>query len=270
MSLITIYPDKCIKCGLCVNECPENVLVLGKNGPEEVCPQNCIACGHCVAICPREAIDNKKTPLSNQISTKNFPKLSSEEAKNFLRSRRSIRSYKETSVPGEKLIDLVNIAHFAPTGSNLQGISYIIIDDKNILNEAIKLTIGKLASNELLNKRFHHYIESYNNEGIDTIFRGAPCLILATANAGFARGRENSIFSLAYLELYAPTLGLGSCWAGVFEKIALEDNSPMLELFNIPKGKKITGAVMVGYPKYNYPRLVDRNPLEVTFYQSRI
>ncbi|WP_257791114.1 hypothetical protein [Clostridium botulinum] len=44
----------------------------------------------------------------------------------------------------------------------------------------------------------------------------------------------------------------------------------MFELFNIPKDKKITGAVIVGYPKYNYPRLVNRNPLEVTFYQSRI
>lgn len=44
----------------------------------------------------------------------------------------------------------------------------------------------------------------------------------------------------------------------------------MLELFNITKDKKITGAVMVGYPKYNYPRLVDRNSLEVTFYKPRM
>lgn len=81
MSLITTYPDKCIKCGLCVNECPENVLTLGKNVPEEVLPEKCIACGHCAAICPREAIDNKKTPLNNQTSSKNFPRLSSEETK---------------------------------------------------------------------------------------------------------------------------------------------------------------------------------------------
>ena len=95
--------------------------------------------------------------------------------------------------------------------------------------------------------------------------RGASCLILATADVDFPRGRENSIFSLAYLELYAPTLGLGSCWAGMFERIALKDNSPILKLFNIPKDKKITGAVIVGYPKYTYPRLVDRNPLKFTF-----
>jgi len=43
----------------------------------------------------------------------------------------------------------------------------------------------------------------------------------------------------------------------------------MLKLLNIPKGKKITGAVMVGYPKYSYPRLVDRNPLQATFYESK-
>lgn len=270
MNLITISQDRCIKCGLCVNECPENVLIFEQNGPKEICPQNCIACGHCVAICPRQAIDNKKTPLTNQISSKAFPKLNSEEAKNFLRSRRSIRSYKETPVPKEKLIELANIAHFAPTGSNLQGISYLIVDDRNILDKAVKLTIEKLANDDSLNKRFHHYIDSYYRKGTDTIFREAPCIILATADIDFPRGRENSIFSLAYLELYAPTLGLGSCWAGVFEKLALTDNSIIPELFNIPKRKKITGAVMIGYPKYNYPRLIDRDPLEVTFYQSKI
>ena len=113
--------------------------------------------------------------------------------------------------------------------------------------------------------RFNDFIKVYTEKGIDTILRGAPSIILAIADVDFRRGRENSIFSLAYMELYAPILGLGSCWAGVFENIALKDNSPMLKLFNIPKDKKITGAVMVGYPKYNYPRLVERNPLKFNF-----
>jgi nitroreductase len=81
----------------------------------------------------------------------------------------------------------------------------------------------------------------------------------------FQQGRENSIFSLAYLELYAPALGLGSCWAGIFELCAFSGHEPLLKLFNIPEGKKITGAVMVGYPQYRYQRLTDRNPLEVAF-----
>lgn len=261
MNLITVDQEKCIKCGFCVNECPEHVIRLGENGPEEVCPENCIACGHCVAVCPKEAMGNTKTPLSHQISSKKFPKLSPEEAENFLRSRRSIRSYKQTAVPREKLIDLVSIAHFAPSGHNLQGISYIIVDDRKILDKAVKIAVEEFENDKLSSE----FTKPYREKGIDTILRGAPSLILATADLNFPRGRENSILSLAYLELYAPTLGLGSCWAGMFERIAMKDNSPLLKLFNIPKDKKITGAVMVGYPKYTYPRFVDRNPLEFTF-----
>lgn len=37
---------------------------------------------------------------------------------------------------------------------------------------------------------------------------------------------------------------------------------PLLDLFNIPEGKEITGVVMVGYPLYSYQRLADRNPLD--------
>lgn len=265
MNLITIDQEKCIKCGICVNECPEQILRIGENVPEDICSEKCIACGHCVAVCPKEAIDNVKTPLVNQKSSKKFPQLSSEEAENFLRSRRSIRSYKETSVPREKLVELVNIAHYAPTGSNLQGISYVIIDDRKILDKAVEITAENFKNDTALGGKFDDFIKVYTEKGIDTILRGAPNLILAIADADFPRGRENSIFSLAYMELYAPTLGLGSCWAGIFERIALKDNSPMLKLFNIPKGKNITGAVMVGYPKYNYPRLVERSPLKVDF-----
>ncbi|MBL4932757.1 nitroreductase family protein [Clostridium paridis] len=261
MNLITLDQEKCIKCGLCVKECPERVLELSKNGPKEISTEECISCGHCVAICPQEAIDNIKTPLSNQISSKKFPKLSPEEAENFLRSRRSIRSYKETPVPREKLIDLVNIAHFAPSGHNLQGISYAIIDDRDILDKAVMIAIEEFEKDKVSS----NFTKPYREKGIDTILRGAPCLILATADSNFPRGRENSILSLSYLELYAPTLGLGSCWAGMFERISMKDNSPLLKLFNITNNKKITGAVMVGYPKYTYSRLVDRDSLEFTF-----
>ncbi|QLY78952.1 nitroreductase family protein [Clostridium intestinale] len=264
MNLITVNQEKCIKCGLCVNECPEHILKLKKNGPEEAFSEKCIACGHCVAICPREAIDNIKTPLSKQVSSKKFPKLTQEEAENFLRSRRSIRSYKETPVPKEKLIDLVNIAHYAPSGHNLQNISYFIIDDRKMLDKAVELVIEEFEKNNVSSE----FTKPYREEGIDTILRGASSLILAISDSNFPRGRENSIISLSYLELYAPTLGLGSCWAGMFERVAMKEDSQLLKLFNIPLSKKITGAVMVGYPKYIYPRLVDKNPLEFTFVNS--
>lgn len=264
MSIINVNEEKCIKCELCIKECPSFVLKMGEKGPEEVEGTNCIACGHCVAICPTTAIDNIKTPLANQIDLKDYSKLNDEQAESFLRARRSIRNYKDKSVSREELTKLVDIARFAPTGSNIQGISFVVVEDRELVDKAIKLTI-ELMEKSPLKDNFKKLISIYREEGVDIIFRGAPNIILATADKDFSRGRENSISSLTYLELYAPSIGLGSCWAGFFEIFALVKNSPMLKLFNIPEDKKITGAVMVGYPKYSYKRLVDRDPLEVTF-----
>ena len=265
MEMITVDQEKCIKCGACIKECPTFVLGMGKAGPEAVISEFCRVCGHCVAVCPHKAIDHLRTPLVHQAELK-FPKLSAPEAEQFLRSRRSIRTYLKKAVPREELRRLADIAHFAPTGSNSQGVSYLIVDDRKTMDKAVEIVIEGLENDAALGRRFAPYIKLYREQGVDTVLRGAPSLVLAITDAAFTRGRENSILSLAYLELYAPALGLGSCWAGILEAFAFRDHSPLLELFRIPPGKKITGAVMVGYPQYSYTRLVDRNPLDVTFF----
>lgn len=261
MSLIKVDNEKCIKCGLCIKECPEHLLRFTENGPREIYPERCIACGHCVAICPKEAIDNQLSPLSQQKNLKDYQKLSPGEAETFLRSRRSVRTYQDKAVPREKLIDLVNIAHYAPSGHNLQSISYVIVDEKDMINEAVRMVIEEFEKA----KGSPEFTQPYREEGIDTILRGAAAIILAVSDKSFQRGRENSILGLEYLELYAPALGLGTCWAGMFERVAMKENSPCNYLFQIPENKRITGTVMVGYPKYTYSRAVDRNPLEYRF-----
>ena len=157
------------------------------------------------------------------------------------------------------------MARMAPTGSNSQGIAYIIVEDKTILEAAVAAIVDWLETTPLGQSYFKSIIAAYRENGTDTILRGAPHLVLAISDQDFRWGRENSIFSLAYLELYAPVLGLGSCWAGIFEICAFSGYEPLLKLFHLPEGKKITGAVMVGYPQYRYQRLPERNPLDVTF-----
>lgn len=268
MALIEVNQEKCIRCGICAEICPTRVLTMEANGPEAIAPEACIACGHCVAVCPQTALDNTKAPLAKQIELKEFPVLLAQQAQLFLRSRRSIRFYKKQVVPREKLLQLVETARFAPTASNSQGVSYRIVEDTGIMKKAVEVTIEWMESHlggHTMHWSFPHHVKAYRETGRDTILRGAPHIILATTNKDFPRGRENSVFAFAYLELYATTLGLGSCWAGLFEMCAFSGYKPLLELFQIPEGTEITGAVMVGYPKYKYQRVVERNPLEVTW-----
>ena len=264
MGLITVNKEKCIKCEQCIKECPSFVLKMGQNGPEEVADSRCIACGHCVAVCPVDAIDNSKTPKDKQVDAKDFPKLNGEQAEHFIRSRRSIRSYQEKSVSREELTKLVDIARFAPTGSNSQGISFLVIEDKQIVEKATELTIRMIEKSPLKDS-LKGLIRSYREDGVDSILRGAPNLIITTADKDFSGGRGNSISCLTYLELFAPSIGIGTCWAGFLEYCAGIKGSPLPKLFNIPETKIITAAVMVGYPNYSYKKLVDRNPLEVTY-----
>lgn len=269
MDLIQVNQEKCIRCGLCATVCPTDVIGMDSSGPKTI-GQRCIACGHCVAVCPKEALDNINAPLANQTPLEETPVLDSDTAARFLRSRRSIRSYKETTVPREKILQLLSVARLAPTGGNTQGISYFVIDNKGTLHKITATVIDwmeeEIKKNSPWAANFSGNVTKYRETGKDVILRGAPCLIIAKAPKDFMpRGRDNAHFSLTYAELFAPTIELGTCWAGYFEACALSGYQPLLNLLQLPEKMVVTGGLMVGYPRFSYKRLVDRNPLDVTF-----
>ncbi len=49
-------PVKCIKCGSCVDACPEGAITLSKDGIVTD-PKLCILCGKCTDVCPTKAIE---------------------------------------------------------------------------------------------------------------------------------------------------------------------------------------------------------------------
>jgi nitroreductase len=100
--------------------------------------------------------------------------------------------------------------------------------------------------------------------GIDIIFRGAPALIVAHAKRDNPRAQTTCTIALAYLELAAVGLGLGSCWAGYFMRAAGE-YAPLMKALALPEGHQCFGAMMVGYPKFKYQRLPLRNDPRITW-----
>ncbi len=259
----------CVKCGLCVAVCPRGLIQLSPEWPELRNSSLCIACGQCVAVCPVSALDHERAPLAHQSPLYTFPVLDGEAACQFLRSRRSTRCYQSNPVPRDQIRQLLDIARFAPTGGNSQGISYLVIDQQERLCQLTEGTIAwmeaSVAEGSPAANNYAQYVSMYRNAGNDSILRNAPALILGTAAATFARGRENTILSFSYVELYAPSIGLGTCWAGLLEAAFFSGSSSLPDLLKIPEGRQFTGALMVGYPKIAFRRLVDRNPLDLTF-----
>jgi nitroreductase/NAD-dependent dihydropyrimidine dehydrogenase PreA subunit len=269
VQLLEVDTDLCTTCGICAEICPRGIVALGAEGPEVATPETCMACGHCVAVCPEAALDNRRAPLAGQTPLDRFPVLDPETAAAFLRSRRSIRVYREEPVPREKLLQLLEIARFAPTGSNTQGLSYLVVSDRDVLRRITAVTIdwveSLVATGVPWALSYAGMMRDYRATGVDVILRGAPCLIVATAPKGFPMGHENARFCLEYVELYATTLGLGTCWAGFVGLCAAAEGSPLAAALPLPEGTVMAGGLMAGYPKYTYPRLVDRDPLRVSW-----
>ena len=142
MNLIRVDCSRCVKCGLCVAVCPRGLIQLSPEWPELRNSSLCIACGQCVAVCPASALDHERAPLARQSPMHTFPVMDGETARLFLRSRRSTRCYQSKPVPRDQIRQLMDIARFAPTGGNSQGISYVVIDQQERLRQLTECTIA--------------------------------------------------------------------------------------------------------------------------------
>jgi nitroreductase/NAD-dependent dihydropyrimidine dehydrogenase PreA subunit len=273
MALFTIDPNKCQRDGICVAECPAKIIELADDesfprpiaGAEELC----IHCGHCVTVCPDGALslEDMKPEDCPPLRRDQLP--GPEQCEHFLRSRRSIRNYKKKPVPRETLINLIEIARYGPTGHNLQPVHWLVIEQA----EEVKRLAGLVADwmrlmlkeQPKLAQLFHfERVVAAWDQGSDRILRGAPHLIIAHAQKALGPAQAACIITLTYLDLAAPSFGLGTCWAGYFNT-AVNLYPPLEQDLKLPKGNQCFGAMMIGYPKYQYHRLPLRKEPPITW-----
>lgn len=260
---ITVDSEKCNKDGICVTACPTKVIQL--NSTEEVptpipeFEEFCLACGHCVAVCPTGAFSlnwlrsEACPPISKELV------LSRDQAEQFLRSRRSIRNFKDLPVEAEKLQNLLQIACFAPSAKNNQSWHWTVVEKIADVRRMAAMVIDwmRMVSRkhpEQAELRGLPRVVAAWDAGEERICRGAPHVIVGHCDRNYGFGAEDTALALSYLELFAPTLGLGSCWGGYFYS-AVNAHPPLFEALGLPAGHKAFGAVMVGYPKLRYQRL---------------
>ncbi len=81
--------NKCTKCNLCYKNCTANAI---ENETIIFNENRCILCGHCAVICPTEAIT-----INGKVgeSTDKLPENIADHINTLIRSRRSIRHFKE-------------------------------------------------------------------------------------------------------------------------------------------------------------------------------
>ena len=273
MGLIAIDEQKCKKDGICAGECPRAIIQLqeGDGYPEMVAGGEnlCLMCGHCVVVCPHGALSHKYVPFEECSRINKKIMLNEQQAVQFLRSRRSIRVYQDKPVEKEKIQRLIEIARYAPTGSNSQLVEWLVVNDKSRINKIAGLTVDWFRrilkeDHQAIGAAFLERIVAAWEAGYDQVLRNAPVLVVASAPKEAFNGMVDLTLALCYLDLVAPTVGLGTCWAGLLQRALL--SSPSLkETLGIAAQYPHHYPMMLGYPKVKYYRLPERRPPKVTY-----
>jgi len=273
MKMITIDEERCQKDGLCAIECPAVIIRLQKgNGfPEMVAggEELCLRCGHCVAVCPHGALSHRHVPLEASPAIDPKLVLTEPQAAQFLRTRRSVRRYQDKPVEKEKIQKLIEIARYAPTGSNSQLVGWLVVDDKSKIHNLAGLTIDyyrRLLQEEPQAAAYASLPRAIAawEAGYDAVLRNAPALVVASAPQEAFNGMIDVTLALCYLDLMAPVFGLGTCWAGMLQR-ALRFSPAIKDALGIPAAHPHHYPMMLGYPKVTYHRLPERKPPKITY-----
>jgi len=165
----------------------------------------------------------------------------------LLKSRRSIRRYRPDPVPDEMVTQILEAGRWAPSASNRQPWSFVVVRD-----EAIRQQIGQHAAYYFV--RWAHVAE-------------APMIIVLCGDTGKRLYRqylhEDIGLAGSQIMLQAKVMGLGTCWVGVVDAAGRKQIAAILKL---PEHLEVVGLLTVGFPAED-PPAPPRKPLtEIVHY----
>ena len=275
----------CQNCRLCVQVCPSKILSVNENKQtyfKEERKHICLECGHCMAVCSTQAItvnsmtyekDFEQIPENNI----NYP-----EFINFLKTRRSVREFKNKPVEKEKLQQIIEAISTAPFGAENDGISISIITEKSVIekslplmskfyrdlkkwfkNPMIRYIIKKKEGIETFNTIKNHLmpminLNHYDLSSYNAITRDAPAIIIFHSKPDAEEHTEDAHICNTIAMLTAHSLGLGTTIIGLIGP-AVNKFPELKDLFKIPQENKVITSIIIGYPKYKYLYSVKRH-----------
>jgi len=234
---------RCSGCGICERGCPTGAVSMRDNTPV-FNETTCIGCAHCGAYCPENCFD--LVPLRDNPA-------SPESLRALMDRRRSVRRFTDQIVSEETQMELLSVVGSSPTGVNAQRITVVAYGRKTIEEEILASVRRKLrllaptgipALAGFLSGRGKYIKQLAADE--DVVFHGAPLALYFYVPKRNPTGRDDGIIAAASVMYHAESMGLGTLWNGVAERIAFLSSSVLGS--HRPRGTRLTAVLCIGYP----------------------
>ena len=184
-----------------------------------------------------------------------------------IKQRQSLRTYKRTAVPEKMIIQMLESARLAPSGSNTQPWRFVVVTDAEEKKQLKEICFNQsmiedagvifVACADLSSYSPDSYLKR-RQEAVDAgVFPASTLkdpIFLAQINsradlATFApSAMANTYIAIEHIVLMATALGLGSCWIG-----AIRDHNALKKLLDIPQDMMLVALLAVGYTEAKPP-----------------
>lgn len=178
-----------------------------------------------------------------------------------VRERRSVRAYKQTPVPEEMIMKILEAGRWAPSGANSQPWEFIVVNQRD--------TLEKIS--EIFEKdREQRIREQVNFSGSSKAYIAkVPVLIVVVADPRWKQTYPSSDITPTLRRMYAENnelifaqsvaaavqnmflaaaaLGLGMAWLSGFAERRM--GKKLRRLLKVPEPLRLMGGFPVGYPK---------------------
>lgn len=170
---------------------------------------------------------------------------------NAILTRRSTRKFKEQKLEKEVLDKLLEAGRFAPSGGNSQTTHFLVITNREILNELEELVKNAFASMVAEPGMYKSMVYSIraSKSGSYIYDYKAPALIITANKKDYGNNIADCACSLENMMIAANELNLGSCWINQLRW--LNENKTILEkLYSLgmTEDERVYGALAIGYP----------------------
>lgn len=141
--------------------------------------------------------------------------------------RRSVRTYTDEEIPEEKMEKILQAGLLAPTSRNRKPCELYVVKDKEILQ---KLSQSKAAGSSMLENANAAIVVFADSEKADTWI-------------------EDSSIALAYMDLMANELDVGSCWCQSHLRFSADGEKSedvIKEIFSMDEKYRVVGILSLG------------------------
>jgi len=162
--------------------------------------------------------------------------------------RESVRKYTDKEIAREDLVKCVEAARLTPSAHNSQPWTFIVVDDKELVDKVADQTFNSIV-------KFNKFVKTAKVIVAVVIEKSHFAMV------GSNKSDEDYNFidigsATEHFCLQAAELGIGTCILGYFN----EDN--VKELLNVPSNKRVGLLISVGYSPFETAREKKRKSID--------